>query len=272
MPLPDITVPVADWTAFTSLVHRFTGPGTRDDYAFRGLESAAWTLMPKLHRSSTDGGRLPLPNVQALLEIEKFTTDQFRAAAPIELPAAVLASTRATVDWWTVMQHYGAPTRLLDWTSSPYVAGYFACRALPGVDGAVYFFHAPSIYSRMVALYGGAAQIPKTEAECQEKLCAENAPPVFYVIARQTGLPNRMLSQQGLFTLCGNVAADPHSTLIEALSAPPSKERVVGKILIPAAQKPLFMRFLRTMNLTAASLFPGLDGVGRAIDEVVRSR
>ena len=266
-----IVVRVSNWTAFTSLVHRFTGPGTRDDYAFRGLESAAWSLTPKLHRSSTDGGRLPLPSAADLLEIEKFATDQFRAAAPIELPAAVLASTRATIGWWTVMQHYGVPTRLLDWTSSPYVAAYFACRALPGVDGALYFFHAPSLFASMSALYGAAAEIPKTEVACQAALCVPDSPPVIHVVARQSGLPNRMLSQQGLFTLCSNVGADPHSVLIEALSGA-TKEQAMGKIVIPAAQKPLFMRFFRTMNVTAASLFPGLDGIGRAIDEVVRSR
>lgn len=40
----------------------------------------------------------------------------------------------------TVMQHYSCPTRLLDWTLSPYVALYFAVEQSPESDGAVWFF------------------------------------------------------------------------------------------------------------------------------------
>jgi len=38
------------------------------------------------------------------------------------------------------MQHYGIPTRLLDITSNPLVALFFACIEFPKVDGEVIFF------------------------------------------------------------------------------------------------------------------------------------
>lgn len=36
------------------------------------------------------------------------------------------------LEWWSLMRHYGAPTRLLDWTYSIYVATYFALEKKPG--------------------------------------------------------------------------------------------------------------------------------------------
>jgi hypothetical protein len=51
--------------------------------------------------------------------------------------------------------------------------------------------------------------------------------------------------------------------------ANPGKE-TLRKLRIPANQKSDIMRLLRAMNVTASSLFPGLDGIGRQLDELAR--
>jgi len=42
------------------------------------------------------------------------------------IPENLIPDDEDLVGWWQLMQHYRAPTRLLDWTRSPYVATYFA--------------------------------------------------------------------------------------------------------------------------------------------------
>lgn len=50
-------------------------------------------------------------------------------------------------EWLTLMQHYGLPTRLLDWSTNLLVALYFCCKENPDDDGAVFAFNPGSKFS-----------------------------------------------------------------------------------------------------------------------------
>ena len=142
------------WAAFENSLDELTGPdGTADGYAFRGHPNGAWRLQQSLHRAATADGRLPLPPAADLVELETHALKEFQAAAPSELPYGVIASTSATVDWWPIMQHYGAPTRLIDWTASPYAGAFFASRSHRDADGVLYFLHAPTLARKATAAF-----------------------------------------------------------------------------------------------------------------------
>jgi len=72
---------------------------------------------------------------------------------------------------------------------------------------------------------------------------------------------------QLLFTLSPRILAD-HGELI-ARTLDRALQGAWQKLVVPEALKPEFLRRLRTMNITARTLFPGL-GVGRSIGELVR--
>jgi len=57
---------------------------------------------------------------------------------------------RDSIEWLTLMQHYGMPTRLLDWTSNLLVALYFACEDLEN-DGALFVYNTYESYSKPIS-------------------------------------------------------------------------------------------------------------------------
>src|SRR5437588_9541168 len=101
---------------------------------FRGHTIAQWKLCPRLYREYGD--------YQTIRErkIEDEIREEFIVRAPIlceHLPAGDERS--AEWEWYFMMQHFGTPTRLLDWTDGALIALYFAVKDNAGFyDAAVW--------------------------------------------------------------------------------------------------------------------------------------
>lgn len=164
---------------------------------------------------------------------------------------------------WSVMRHHGAPTRLLDWTASPYVALYFAVVDDWEHNGVINVM----MPGYLVGKHGGPAhEVPSPI----EPLEGEDPSDVIYAINPKIRSA-RMVAQQGHFTLCKYLLADQEDLIGEICGPNNGNGKFAAfKLIIEKNRKPEFLLRLRQMNVTGASLFPGADGLGKALMEVSR--
>ena len=108
------TIEIANWNEFVSLTSEYNG------WAFRGLPDADWQLRSSLSRYLHSF----VPDKSSWRQREERALRIFRRKAHNYLPdAGVLVD---DIRCLALMQHHGAPTRLLDFTKSPFVAAFFA--------------------------------------------------------------------------------------------------------------------------------------------------
>lgn len=91
-------------------------------FIYRGHANAAWPLQSSLERII--GSKWSEEEVK---KFEEYSLTQFKSKFHLYDRENVQPDSKLA--WLSIMQHYGVPTRLLDFTESPYVALYFALEA-----------------------------------------------------------------------------------------------------------------------------------------------
>jgi hypothetical protein len=97
----------------------YEGEVTTTEWVFRGLKDSRYEHQPKIEREAQQKS-MSWPALEVLISRE-FKTRAHMYLEPSSIPSDDLT-------WLARMQHYAIPTRLLDFTHSPFVALYFAIR------------------------------------------------------------------------------------------------------------------------------------------------
>jgi FRG domain-containing protein len=244
---------IASWENLTNRAAQIAERQVAGETVILRGQPEQWTLAPGLLRSVPKGISYPAVLQAEINAMVHFRSQSHLYMAPGEREAEDIYGS-GDLAWWTLMQHYGAPTRLLDWTASPYVAAYFAAEQSPNEDGAVLVVDAGRL--------NGWAQVNNRKFRQGVVLAAGDPIAIqAFTPARKT---QRLAAQQGYFTVAGHPQKE-HDELLEEAGA------IVRRWVIPAQIKPSILAHLRVMNVSALTLFPGLDGLGRTVRELIRA-
>jgi hypothetical protein len=237
----------------------------KQGWLYRGQRRASWDLQTSIERCCD---RQKVPAAQRVaVEAELFR--EFRRA--YHQYARHVPQSDAILEWLSLMQHHGAPTRLLDFTYSIYVAAYFALEAADG-DCAVWAVNAPwalrqSVVAMKSAAKSDAPSLEESVTERHERLIGD----LFFTEPFVRGacplnpfrLNERLRIQKGAFLVPGDIAVSFRENL-EALAQHDDAANVM-RLVIPLELRRQALRHLFQMNISRTSLFPGLDGYAQSL-------
>lgn len=222
----------------------------RSPFIYRGLSDVTYDLKTSLTRM---GGDYPRLEKHLLRNFKKY---------------AYNAHPQGTSDWhWLALaQHHGLPTRLMDWTYSPYAALHFATENIYryDTDGVIwalnyekvndYLPERPQSIIRQVGSNSFTSEMLHNAYQTLEDL--DHAEGDFVIIFEAASLDQRIVNQYALFSMMST--AD--GVLSEWMQQYPD---IYFRILIPADMKWEIRDRLDQANINERVLFPGLQGLSK---------
>ncbi|MES2394367.1 MAG: FRG domain-containing protein [Bacteroidota bacterium] len=261
-----------------------------NSFIYRGQQNSKWDLKTSLERVKNGQDTF----LKDYTTEERWMLHEFKRKFHLYSNRQIPDNEK--FEWLSIMQHHGAPTRLLDFTSSIFIATYFAVIE-SSMDGSVWAInryilrdtlhdeynlpyekkqvlkdevnlHNTYFANQYIARPFSVEKIPTTVVPLDTKLCTER-------LARQQGLflmptnsdESFMKNLESAFKRDNSIFRDvPFEKLIE-LSKTESRETNIQliKINIPKKTHSEIAKYLKEMNITSEILFPGLDGLAKSL-------
>jgi len=248
------TICLSNWSEYKNFVDNLS-----ENWAFRGQINARWPLRTAIERSDF----IRLKNGIEVEFVAEFQRGARNYLHKDELPEHL-------IEWLALMQHHGAPTRLLDFSRSPFIAAYFAyeqCFVQNDINVAVWAINLNFLRGKALEELETEFSIDIKENKnlINEKLFEK----IFFENNRNLVFPvepfkmNRRYSlQQSTFVSTGN-SNESFINQLNFLGQEISK--AVIRIELPSILQKEVLRDLQRMNLNRASLFPDLDGYAASL-------
>jgi hypothetical protein len=224
----------------------------RSPYAFRGQTLASEDLSSRLLRLTAGRAGVERLELHLLRNFRKYAYHQ--------------GYTDSIWHWLALGQHRGLPTRLLDWTYSPFVALHFATANLAHMneDGVVWTINfveanrsVPRRLRRIMTMEGSdTATVDMLGAFGSLRDFDRLSRTPFVVFLEPPSLDPRITNQLALFSLMSSASA----TLDDWLAKHAALAR---RVILPASLKWEVRDKLDQANVNERVLFPGLDGLSR---------
>jgi hypothetical protein len=235
-----LKIECADWIDFKSRIIRDCtdkGRFRKGDYLFRGQSGDTWKL------SSTFDRWYRGPLAQKARIADELLSRFINECELEDIPETVRHNKMLML---SLAQHHGLPTRLLDWTESPYVAAFFAFSGNLRMRGGFNLIKEGPI----------AIWVLRTNQEIwhQEFGCEIVNVPAFG--------NERLKNQHGKFT---HLKA-PYSSLEEYVDQFEGQETALWKYVIPIENVEIAMADLEAMGLSHSRIYPGIAGNAKAAE------
>ncbi|HEX8221571.1 MAG TPA: FRG domain-containing protein [Chloroflexia bacterium] len=221
----------------------------RSNFAYRGMQDSRFDLTTTLVRL---GGDYPRHEEDLLRNFRKYAHKQAAMGDSLWY-------------WLSLAQHHGLPTRLLDWTYSPFVALHFATAEIElfDTDGLIWCVDYIKTRQLMPRKLRDILEQEDTNIFTAEMLSQaarslrefdDLSRDDYVVFIEPPSLDERIVNQYALFSLMSSPSANLENWLREH----PECHR---RVIIPASLKWEIRDKLDQANITERVLFPGLDGL-----------
>ena len=198
-------------------------------FFYRG-QSQDWPLIPSI-------GRVGRGGFEEALLFEKSLLNEFKRLSFPILGSKNLSHNQLILH----AQHHGLPTRLLDWTSNPIKALYFAvCDTSNNNEGVVW-------------------SVDSYNIEWDEDYPQMDNPEFYF--HRPTHINNRISAQESMFLVFPLVEGQEEILSLQEGHYDKTELGIIEKFVIPSESKKGIRNTLSTLGINRLTMFPDLEGV-----------